>query len=142
MSIWALKGATLCNRATRSNYLTRTLLALCEARSSSCLLSPGHTRSCDLCALGLRIVKAAGLVQASCLLNFPRTPMIVYNHVIISFLGIPDDPVKGKSQFIGLIDDIIHHEGGGLWTDDVVDATVLEIETAFKAFAILIIVLC
>ena len=76
MSIWALKGATHCNRATRSNYLTPTLLALCEARSSSCSLSPGHTRSCDLCALGLRIVKAAGLVQASCLLNFPRTPMV------------------------------------------------------------------
>ena len=75
MSIWALKGATHCNRATRSNYLILTLLALCEARSGSCSLSPGHTRSCDLCALGLRIVKAAGLVQASCLLHFPRTPM-------------------------------------------------------------------
>ena len=81
MSIWALKGATHCNRATRSNYLTPTLLALCEARLGSCSLSPGHTRSCDLCALGLRIVKAVGLVQASCLLNFPRTPMVLYTGV-------------------------------------------------------------
>ena len=84
MSIWALKGATHCNRATRSNhcnratrsnYLILTLLALCEARSGSCSLSPGHTRSFDLCALRLRIVKAAGLVQASCLQNVPQTPM-------------------------------------------------------------------
>ncbi len=75
MSIWALKGATLCNKATRLNHLILTLLALCEARYSSCSLSPGHTRSSDLCALGLRIVKAAGLVQAFSLLNFPQTPM-------------------------------------------------------------------
>lgn len=40
ISIWALKGATHCNRATRSNYLTPTLLALFEARSGSCSLSP------------------------------------------------------------------------------------------------------
>ena len=75
MSIWALKGATHCNRATRSNYLTLTLLALCEARSGSCSLSPDHTRSFDLCALGLRIVKAAGLLQAFSLQNVPQTPM-------------------------------------------------------------------
>ena len=76
ISIWALKGATHFNWATRSNNMILKLLALFEARSGSCSLSPGHTRSCDLCALGLRIVKAVGLVQASCLLNFPRTPMI------------------------------------------------------------------
>ena len=84
ISIWALKGATHCNRATRSNYLILTLLALFEARSGSCSLSPGHTRSCDLCALGLRIVKAAGLVQASCLLHFPRTPLIFLKKTLSS----------------------------------------------------------
>ena len=80
MSIWALKGATHSNRATWSNNMILTLLALFEARSGSCSLSPGHTRSFDLCALGLRIVKAVGLVQASCLLNFPRTPMVVFDY--------------------------------------------------------------
>ena len=61
--------------------------------------------------------------------------------MIVLFFWIPDDPVKGESQFIGLIDDIIHHEGGGLWTDDVVDASVLEIEAAVKAFPVPVIVL-
>ena len=65
-----------------------------------------------------------------------------YIHVIFSFLGISYDPVKGESQFIGLIDDIIYHEGCGFRTDDVVEASVLEIEAAVKALAILIIVLC
>ena len=62
--------------------------------------------------------------------------------MIISFLWIPDDPVKGESQFIGLIDDIIYHEGCGFRTDDVVEASVLEIEAAVKSFAIFIIILC
>ena len=73
MSIWALKGATHCG----NRIPVKTLLALYEARSCSRLLSPGHTRSFDLCALGLRIVKAAGLVQAFSLLNFPWTIMIL-----------------------------------------------------------------
>ena len=40
-----------------------TLLALYKARSCSCLFSPGHTRSFDLCALGFMQFKAFGLVQ-------------------------------------------------------------------------------
>ncbi len=68
ISIWALNGATHSNRVTRSNLMILTLLALFEARFGSCSLSPGHTRSFDLCALRLRIVKAAGLVQAFSLL--------------------------------------------------------------------------
>jgi hypothetical protein len=70
---WSPLTAT---RASQSNHMIQELLALYVARSSSCLLSPGHTRSSDLCALGLMIVKAAGLVQAFYLLNFPMTVII------------------------------------------------------------------
>ena len=47
------------------------LLALFEARFGF-LVAPRPHEVFDLCALGLRIVKAAGLMQAFSLLNFPR----------------------------------------------------------------------
>ena len=71
------RGPLTETNATQSNHLMLALLALFEAQSGSCSLSPGHTRSFDLCALGLRIVKAAGLVQAFSLLNLPRRPLII-----------------------------------------------------------------
>ena len=67
---------------------------------------------------------------------------LTLNNVVISFLWISYEPIKGVPQFIRSIDDIIHHEGSGFRTDDVVNASLVEIEATLKAFAVFIIVLC
>ena len=68
-------------------------------------------------------------------------PIFGYKNFVTSFFWISCDPIKGASQFICLIHDTFHHERRSLWTDDVVQVSLVVIEAAFKALSFLIIVL-
>jgi len=80
MSMRALKGATQCNRGNPVKSLDSDAIGPLRGPIQFLLAFPRPHEVFDLCALGLRIVKAAGLVQAFSLLNFPRTPIIFYAH--------------------------------------------------------------
>ena len=82
ITIWALKGATHYKKRDTAKSLDVDAIGHLRGPIQFLLAFPRPHEVFDLCALGLSIVKADGLVQAFSLLNFPRTPINFYTNFV------------------------------------------------------------
>ena len=86
ISIWALKGATKYKRHDIVKSLDAEAIGPLRGPIRFLLAFPRPHEVSDLCALGLSIVKAAGLVQASWPAKLSRTIIIKISRS--DFLGL------------------------------------------------------